>query len=168
MSVCVVKKSENKIVIAADSQISSYRNKFEGKDRGIEPAKIFQSGEITFGTAGYTNVASMFRLFCFSRKPASADEMGILTFLSEFAEWAKKQDPDFKMYNAFIIIFKGKIFNCDGFEVNEVDNYAAIGCGMFLALGALSMGADPIKAVEVAKKYDLFCGGETISHQIKL
>ena len=44
----------------------------------------------------------------------------------------------------------------DAIEV--IDNFSAWGCGREAALGALEMGADAIKAVEVACKYITGCG----------
>lgn len=48
----------------------------------------------------------------------------------------------------------------DSFDVNEVTDHFAYGSGMFLALGAMELGATPERAVEVAIKYDLYCGGK--------
>lgn len=168
MSVVAVKLNKDTIEISADNQVSYGGNKLYGEDRGKHPAKIFKTNDIIFGTAGYTSVASMFRLFCETRKPESATELGILNFLSEFDDWGKSKDNSFKLENNFIIIFENKVFSTSEFEVNSIESYSAIGSGMFLALGAMYMGADTKKAVDVAKKYDLYCGGDTVSLSIKL
>jgi hypothetical protein len=39
---------------------------------------------------------------------------------------------------------------------------------MFLALGAMYKGSDPIEAVEVAKQFDLYCNGKTDTIEVEL
>lgn len=39
------------------------------------------------------------------------------------------------------------------------DKQFADGSGSDIAMGALAMGADAVKAVEVASRYDIYCGG---------
>jgi ATP-dependent protease HslVU (ClpYQ) peptidase subunit len=169
MSVVAVKITEKEITISADSQVSCGRsNKLEGREKN--PAKLFRvnNGKIIFGSTGWTDIASLFRLYCETRQPEYSSELAILNFLSEFFDWAHSKNSDFKLENSFVIIFNKKVFVTHGFEVNEVDTYSAIGSGMFLALGAMYMGADTQKAIDVAKKYDLYCGGETVSFKISL
>ena len=72
------------------------------------------------------------------------------------------------MKNCFLIVFDGKIFEIWEGDVMQRFNFWASGSGMFLALSAMHFGKDTISAVEVEKKYDLFCGGETINFKVKI
>lgn len=38
------------------------------------------------------------------------------------------------------------------------DRFAAWGCGRDLALGAMAMGANAVKAVEIASQFNIYCG----------
>lgn len=51
--------------------------------------------------------------------------------------------------------------------VDVVDSFAAWGCGREAALGALEMGADAIKAVEVASKWINGCGRGCDSFRVR-
>jgi ATP-dependent protease HslVU (ClpYQ) peptidase subunit len=169
MSVVAVKRLKDKIVMSADNQVTiGWGNKVTGDEISKEPAKIFRNENMLVGTAGYTYAFSLFRIYCKNRKPASANVEGILEFLSEFLDWAKKKDSDFKLNNDFLIVFEDHIFHTDCLDVNEINEFSAIGCGMFLALGALSQGASTEEAIKVAIKYDTYCGGDVITYEMLL
>lgn len=48
----------------------------------------------------------------------------------------------------------------------ENRDFYVIGSGFHIATGAMEMGASAIKAVEIAIKYSIYCGGEITSHKI--
>lgn len=163
MSVIAVRKYKEKIVLAGDLQTSWGDSKLvDAKNQMfLDPSKLWKHNGLVVGGAGYVSVSTMFRIFTKTRKPTTCSVEGILEFLVEFVEWAKKKDTNFKLENHFIIIYEGKIFQTIEYEVREVPEYNAVGSGMFLALGAMYKGADPEEAVEVAKQFDLFCSGST-------
>lgn len=55
----------------------------------------------------------------------------------------------------------GAVFYIDGlgFPQSVTSKFFAIGSGANVAMGAMEMGADAVKAVKVACKYDSYCGG---------
>lgn len=163
MSVVAIRKIKDKIIMAADVQWSWGYKKFATthKEMYAEPAKIWQHNGITVGGAGSVSESMLFRIFTKTHKPASADVPGILDYLVEFCDWAKKKQTDFKLDNHYLIVFEKKMFQAISYDVQEITEYNAVGSGMFLALGAMYKGSDPVEAVDVAKTFDLFCGGET-------
>lgn len=163
MSVVVVRKTKKEIKMAADLQTSWGDAKMVDAKQAIylEPSKIWEVNDMVIGSAGYVSTATLLRIFSKTHKPASADIEGLIEYLVEFTDWAKKKDTNFKFENQLLIIFEGKIFECEGYGVKEINEYMAIGSGMFLALGAMYKGSDPEEAVEVAKQFDLFCSGKT-------
>lgn len=73
--------------------------------------------------------------------------------------------PDAKDITIIIVHPSGTVEVVDdGFSVLDItgQRYAA-GSGSDLALGAMAMGADAAKAVEVAKLYDTSTGGEVVA-----
>lgn len=163
MSVIAVRKFYNRIVMASDLQTSWGYGKLvdEKSQMYLEPSKIWRHNGLTVGSAGYVATSTLFRLFTKTHQPSSATIEGLLDFLVEFTEWAKKKDGGFKLGNHFIIIFRGKVFQAIEYDVREISEYNAIGSGQFLALAAMYKGAEPEEAVEVAKQFDLFCSGKT-------
>lgn len=63
--------------------------------------------------------------------------------------------------NVWVINRNGTVakFEDSPFPVMYRDKVFAEGSGRDLAYGALAMGADAVKAVEVACVYDIYCGG---------
>lgn len=45
-------------------------------------------------------------------------------------------------------------------------HWLSVGSGSDFAIGALSMGANSVEAVKIAKKYSTTCGGRVISYQL--
>lgn len=77
--------------------------------------------------------------------------------------WGADPKPDLR---AIIVRPDGQVFLCDdGLHFSgpiETSRYA-IGSGAEFALGAMSMGADAVRAVEVACEHDFHSGGPVIS-----
>lgn len=167
MSVVAVKKYPDKIIIAADSQVSWGKNKTDSEKLG-QNGKLFKVNGLIVGSAGSTAELSLFRNFCLNHKPKGMRVDDMLSFFVEFATWAKTLNPSFILENHYLIIIKNKIFRCLGYDIEEVNRFFSIGSGMFLALGALEMNADPKNAVDVAKKFDLYCSGKVIIFTVKL
>lgn len=59
-----------------------------------------------------------------------------------------------------IISGEGKIYRIeqDGYPFEVEEETYAIGCGRDIAVGAMAMGADAVRAVEIASRYDAGCG----------
>ena len=169
MSVIAVRKHEGKITIACDSQSSwgnSYKtNTSDNSDKELKNyGKISKVNGMTIGCAGQCSHIALFEIFTKTHKPKSANRDEVLEWIIEFKEWVhKKAQINWQDVSlACILIIENKIFTIYSWlEVVEVKDFDAIGSGMWLAIGAMDMGANPIKAVEVASKYVLTCGGET-------
>lgn len=70
-----------------------------------------------------------------------------------------KQDED--DYPVFAMVVKNKIWRIDGvgYPYEVTGAYTAIGSGRQIALGAMAMGADAKKAVQIAIKHDIYSSG---------
>jgi ATP-dependent protease HslVU (ClpYQ) peptidase subunit len=164
MTVIAVRKYDDKIVIAADSQ-TTY-----GDDYKILTAtKIVRQDNIVFGCAGSCSDISLFRMFTRTHKPKAATEDDVVDFLSEFVDWKKKKTNNADYVSSIIIIMDNVVFRVQSYSVRApIETFFAIGSGMFSALAAMELDADPIKAVEIAIKYNTGCGGKVESLEIPI
>lgn len=112
----------------------------------IKVTKIKKIGDSLIGATGDFDVAqSLFRWFENGRKPE---------------EWPEVQKDKDRWTTMIEITKDKKILRYERepypFEVEE--EFYAFGSGMDAALGALEMGADSIKAVEITCKFMSCCG----------
>lgn len=156
MSVIAVKITEKEITISADQQSTWGDNKETAPE-----CKLFQKNGVVIGHTGFSVEGDLLKIFCLNHKPKSADIDAVLEFLSEFQDWWKKKDSGAEVKGHNIIVFENKVFRTIRFGVEEVKEFSAVGSGMFSALAALELGQSTEKAVDIAKKFDLYCGGET-------
>ena len=162
MTVIATRKYKDKIVIAADSQTT-----WGDSGKTLSRSKIIKLDNLIIGCAGSGEDSALFRIFLLTHKLKDATEDDIVTLLGDFMEWKKKKTGDSKFLLHFLFISNNKIFESYCYGVRTVKGeFAAVGYGMFLALGAMELKADPIKAVEIAIKHDVYCGGEVISMEI--
>jgi 20S proteasome alpha/beta subunit len=86
-----------------------------------------------------------------------------IVFINWWKKGAKKSPPEMKEVEALVLTADGRILCFDQHEsfYEMKDDYAAIGSGAAAALGAMHMGADPKKAVQVASKIDPGTGYKT-------
>lgn len=162
----VVSKGKKKVVFASDTQTTWGYNKtpkVENKTAGVSTyGKVFTTNGMTIGCAGATSDISMFQLYARTHKPKGANKDDVLDWFIEFCDWVKKKSGgnfgDVCIHS--IIEYKGKVFSVyDWMEVHEVEDFWAVGSGMWIAIGAMEVGATAEHAVKSAMKYDLFCGG---------
>ena len=88
---------------------------------------------------------------------------GDLRDLYRFEKWYKVQDHDLEMEDSTILVLTkcGKIYTYDGgIRIPVMEKFYAIGSGAHAAMAAMHMGADPKKAIEIAKKVDDGTGGK--------
>ena len=100
---------------------------------------------------------------CIKIFKVNGDIIGIAGSYSEglaFVRWwsdKEKEKPSFSETEAIVLKPDGTIERWDGaFYPMAVKGFQAIGSGSNFALGAMEMGADPKKAVQVACKYDCY------------
>lgn len=172
---CIAVKIKGKTIeIAGDTQTTWGRNKYPKQnyaDKQLKAdGKIFQVNGMTIGCAGSVADIGLLQIFCKTHKPKEMTRDEILNWFIEFKEWAlDKAKVPFNEINIHgIIISSGLAFSFyDFMEVSPVLNFEAVGSGMFLAIGAMEIGATAEQAVKVAIKYDLYCGGEVTKITIK-
>lgn len=165
MTVVAVRKYKDRIVMSSDSQ-TTYGDMYKTEKEAVsadDVGKIFMENGMLIGCSGHVSESTFLKLFAKNHKPKSADADGMLEFLLEFRDWIAKRtaEPAYKLHNCIFIVYEAKIFSCWQMDVQEKTNFWATGSGMFLALAALHLGESPEKAVDIAKQYDLYCGGET-------
>lgn len=166
MSIVAVRKYPKTIEFASDTQTTWGHNKEgmkkEYNDKQISSyGKVFQVNDMTLGCAGSVTDISLLQIFSKTHKPKVADRDSILEWLIEFKEWAVKKGADKDIRIHAIMVYEGKIFSFyDFLLVEEIEEFWAVGSGMFLAVGAMEIGATAESAVKVASKYDLYCGGK--------
>lgn len=154
MSIVCCTVSKDEISIASDS--ISIRGVTQ--DKGTNKyAKLCSVDDMIIGGVGTAAETSLLQIYCKTTKPASATEKDMLIFLSEFSDWKKKKTDKYGIDNVYIFIFCGKVFMLEGFFINEILTYAAIGSGMDYALAALYLGSGVEKAVKTACELSVFC-----------
>lgn len=166
MSIITVRKTEKGFDIVCDQQSTWGSKKFpkkENTDPGIKVSgKIFETNQMTLGCAGDVAHIGMLQIFCKSHSPKYMTSEDVLEWLMEFKDWCNKKtgilQKDIVIHG--IVIKEGKCFTFyDFMDSNEVVNFDAVGSGMWVAIGAMELGATAEQAVSVAIKYDLYCGG---------
>lgn len=125
-------------ILAADRQITG-DNMILGKVQ-----KVFVAGDHLVGITG-----------------AYADAMA-------FVQWAStnfdpKRKPQTERDVEAVVVRRDGSFHVRSsplwVEEPITTNFYASGSGSHIAIGALAMGADPVKAVQIACEYDIFSGG---------
>lgn len=154
MSVVACKVTENGYEIAADSITVRYTTQTRGQTKH---AKLFEINGMVVGGVGSAQETALLRIFAKTRQPADANEAAIVEFVSEFAEWKNKRMKDSDINNRYILGFDGKAFLVEGWFIDEILTYAAIGAGMDFALAALYLGNSAEKAVETAIELSIYC-----------
>ncbi len=158
MSIIVVKKYPDKIVLGCDSQATHWWN----KQITEEPVKLVDLGDIVVGSAGFVKVTKLLHTYISQRKVTKLhDEVDILNFIKDFEKWIKDNTvgSDIKMSdNEFIFVKDDKIWTVkEGYLIEEVEHFTAIGSGYDKALMALELGHDVEETVKAVCKFDLFC-----------
>lgn len=152
MSVVAVKVTNKKITIGADSIIA-----FGWTQEKDKLAKLEEVNGMIIGSVGMAQEGALFRVFCRTRKPRSADVESIVDFMSDFQDWLKNKIDDSTVENGYILVFDKKVFNIEGFYVKEITDYTAIGAGMDFALAALYLGNSVKDSIKAACHLSVYC-----------
>lgn len=165
MSVIVGKVYEDKIVMAADSQVTeSYHTKSTSQDF----TKLKEINNMIIGTSGACSEASLLYYFMETHMPASEKEKDIHSFFIEFIDYKNRffKENDLNK-NCYLLVFKGHLFaiHYDCF-VKEIKDFTAIGCGRDFALAALHLGHSPKEAVKVACELDCYVAEPIIEYVV--
>ena len=154
MSVVAVKVTKKDITVGADSIMIAYATQFKDK-----LAKLNTVNGMVIGYVGWSEEGNLFWKYCKTRRPSEATEEDVLDFISEFHDWLRKKTgtPTIKLKNEFIMVFDGKAFDIDNYDIKEVDDYHAIGAGMDYALSALYLGKSVHDAIDVSCELSIYC-----------
>lgn len=154
MSVLVARIAEDGTVyIGADTQCS--------RDNIIfKHSKLFtdETGTI-FGYVNTVEEGQLLRIYAEDHSLANSTAKAVLEYFFAFAAWAEKYRGEWSPpLNEYIVAKDGRVFLVsDGFSVEEVTEYIAIGSGATFALGALAIGASVEEALDAASRHDIYC-----------
>jgi ATP-dependent protease HslVU (ClpYQ) peptidase subunit len=163
MTVIAVKVYDDKIVMGADSMVST---DVKGYTSNYNDKKIHKiNNEFAFGGSGDRSNLSLFNYFARTHSPRESDELSMYEYMMEFQDWAENRGvsrqylrEDGKIY--IIIVFKGKIFVCYSDCLWEKTDFATLGSGGSIAYTALHLGCSVERAVQVAIELEHHCGGD--------
>jgi hypothetical protein len=161
VSVIAVKVREGGYDIASDSIQVRYSTQSKGDRTSM--AKLMEINGMVIGAVGASEEASLLFLFAETRKPERPTQMGILNFLNDFNEWKHKKIGKYFGGNEYFICFEGSVFHINGWQIDFVRSYEAIGAGMDYALAALYFGHSAEESVECAIHLSCYCEGPVIS-----
>ena len=125
------------------------------------------------GCIGDTPIISP-KLFKVGNRVFGCSGMSAIKFA--FKEWVEKgcpaDDKPLLEGNFGIILINKKVCWYYGekelYPTEITEPFWAVGSGADYALGAMAMGADAIKAVEIACKFDVYCGGGVDSFDVMI
>ena len=167
---------KHKLYMGCESQLSTESSKlFLSK----ENSKVFKNGEFIFGCCGYPRMISLLRYSLAIPKQLTT-QTDIEYMNTEFIESIRtlftdkgfigKFSDGIQRGATFLVGYHGKLYRVDNdFQVLLLkDNIAGVGSGAEYALPALSaLENTKIKtlekiniAIDCAKKYDLYSGGD--------
>ena len=151
MSVVAVRKYPDRLDFAADSiRTVGYRQESQ---RVTELTKLVEVNDMTIGGVGYSVELSFLFLFAKTHKPKAATTDAVLDFLVEFYDWARAKNESFGRQNHYLLGFQGEAFRiCDGYLVDRINEFGAIGAGEDFALTAMHLGKTETEAIEVASE----------------
>lgn len=154
MSVVATKIFKNEILIAADTQVTWGWTAFKDD----KSAKIFRAGDGTIiGGCGLAEPLALMKIFTKTVRPKEGSQDAITEFLHAFHEWLKDHTDGAKDKNTYHIVTHGKAFLADGYYIQEIETFHAIGSGMEYAMTALHLGHTPEEAVKIACDLNIYC-----------
>lgn len=164
MSVVACRINEKDIEISSDSIIVYGITQEKGKDKF---SKLVQVNDLVIGCCGSAGEGGLLQIFALTHKPLGPTERDVLIFMSEFAEWKKKQTDKYELENQYIIIANGHAFEFESFFIREITKFHAIGAGRDFALATMHLGNDTIKAVDTACELCVYCEKPIVTFRVE-
>jgi len=164
MSVCAVKKYENKIVLCADSIMVSGLNK-------DVTTKIFKINDsFGFAMSGLGRDAQLFYSFTKTNMIATKNDIDdIYDYLIKYSDYVKEKTGVWTCESSFLIVNNGKVFSSlKNVEVFEIDDFYAIGAGQDFALAAMKLGHTVEVSINVACDLSHYCSVPIITFEFNL
>lgn len=161
MTTIVMVEKPNLVQIAWDSKVSRGYSHEE-----LEQEKVFEASGITYGVAGEVRVANILESLDV-KPPQGVEGKAVDAWVSrvliprmQFA--CREADPEGQYYVEanILVVVNGRVYSI-GRNFSRVRNTSgvyAIGSGSTYAKGALSAGASPEKAVQIAADNDMATG----------
>ncbi|NEN99871.1 MAG: hypothetical protein F6K50_31670 [Moorea sp. SIO3I7] len=158
MSVVAARKYPDKLVFASDSiRLSGYLKQTH-RVTGDEWGKLFEINNMIIGGVGYTMELSFMQIFARNHSPAAPTVEAVLDFIVEFYSWAKDKDDTFGRRNEYLLAVEQDIFCIsDGYLVDKINEFGAIGAGQDYALTAMYLDKTPEEAVAIANELCVYC-----------
>lgn len=166
MTIIAVKKDEKQITIWSDSQITAWNTVSYGK-------KIYQVWEIIFGGAGYLSELQIMDRFLkdnwYDEKTIKS-ESELFNLFSNFLQYLKtkwvidnRENYEKTVFNSFIIVVKnlGKVYEYNSWCLLEISDFRCVWSWQAYWMSILDETGSVHKAIEYAKKYDVYCGGDS-------
>ena len=150
MSVIAVKVEKDKITVAADSII------IKDDLKRTNFRKVYKFDDIIVAGAGSAQELALFFEYAKTNKPSGANVSAIQNYMAGFLSMRETCLDEHKIDNDYIIVYKGHAYEVEGFLVQEITEYTAIGEGEAYALSALYLGHTAIEAVEAACHFSCF------------
>ena len=167
MTTIVAIQHPNKVVIAADNQVTSTR-----KYRHHKMAKITKRGQYLIAGSGEVAACDIAQHIFVPPKPTVEDKKDLYHFMiAKFVPALKKcfkeneykwistpEEEDYETKFMFLVAVCGEVFEiADDMSITLDDSgIYGIGSGSSLAIGALHAGANLDQALEIAAKIDPF------------
>lgn len=166
MSTAVLIQTEGGVMAAWDSQATFG----DGEAIIIEENKVFRNGKLVFAVAGtLTGLIAIkhAKLNPYNKKDDKKDYLvnSLIPELREALKDAGEVEGDAGNFEMDVVVgVDGELFDLRGISsktyFQRVDGRYCIGSGSPYAQGALAAGASLRVAVDIAKTYDTFTGGE--------
>lgn len=117
--------------------------------------KLIKVNNMIVGGCG--NAEELKLMLCYAEKhtPESASIEDIMLFMRDFSKYKEFITGSADIDNEYILVYGYTLFSIDGFFVQKVEDYTAIGQGESYALAALHLGHSVEEAVKCAA--DLCC-----------
>lgn len=166
MTVLIAQNTKSKIILAADTGTFYGGYHKVHLHNHLGRMKISLINDITYSSTGSVAEINNFRLFCFSRKPEVANEVGIQRFFVDFGKYLKDMNLETEsnkgVQNHYFIVYNKKLFHyCAGgtAEILEGD-YAVDGAGLKEAYMAMFMGKTPEEAINLTIEMNIWTSGK--------
>ncbi len=168
MSVVIVKVHEDRIELGADTAVT-YSDC--GQSTAID-LKLFHVRGLTVGISGGAEIAVMFKHFLnHVEEFKESTETDMIHLMVAFREMCKELDVKLTDDNGndssqFIIVYKGRAWECEGLYVREITDTVVIGCGEAHARAALHVGASLEDALDAACALNVHCAYPVVIYDV--
>ena len=155
MSVIAVKKFEDHVGIAADTQITAEG----GRIMTAAKFKLIEHEGITIGFSGDAAIANFLRLYLVNTEVPKVSLADIGAFIVSFYDYVSTITvEDYNILgSSFIFASHDRVVAVEDYFTSDVEDTYSIGTGMELCEAMMKKGATPTQVVEEVCKVSIFC-----------